>query len=62
MVETRSLIAAGHKELILTGINIGTYANQDKTLVDVIAALEAIKGLERIRISSIEPTTIGEKY
>jgi len=59
MVETRSLIAAGHKELILTGINIGTYANQDKTLVDVIAALEAIKGLERIRISSIEPTTIG---
>lgn len=59
VAETHSLIAAGHKELILTGINIGTYANQDKTLVDVIAALEGIKGLERIRISSIEPTTMA---
>ena len=56
--EATALVAAGHKELILTGINIGTYSNQDKTLMDVIMELNAVKGLERVRISSIEPTTI----
>lgn len=56
--EAAALVAAGHKELILTGINIGTYAYRDKTLMDVIEKLDALEGLERVRISSIEPTTI----
>jgi len=60
-VEARALIAAGHKELILTGINIGTYAHEGKNLMDVINGLEGIEGLNRIRISSIEPTTIGKE-
>jgi threonylcarbamoyladenosine tRNA methylthiotransferase MtaB len=58
LLEANALVAAGHKELILSGINIGTYAHEQKQLLDVITALERIKGLERIRISSIEPTTI----
>jgi len=58
--ESGALIAAGHKELVLTGINIGTYSNQDKTLMDVIQKLDTFEGLERIRISSIEPTTISK--
>ncbi len=57
--EANALVAAGHKELILTGINIGTYSYQDKTLMDVIKAMNALEGLERLRISSIEPTTIS---
>jgi len=57
--EATALVAAGHKELILTGINIGTYSYQDKTLMDVIKAMNALEGLERVRISSIEPTTIA---
>ncbi len=56
--ETRALAAAGHKEIILTGVNIGTYAYENKSLLDVIKILAAIDGLKRIRISSIEPTTI----
>ena len=56
--EVRELAVSGHKEIILTGINIGTYANQGKSLLDVVAAMEGVSGLERIRISSIEPTTI----
>ena len=56
--EATALVAAGHKELVLTGINIGTYFDQDKTLMDVIKAMNALEGLERLRISSIEPTTI----
>ncbi len=58
--EARALVAAGHKELVLTGINIGTYSYQDKTLMDVIKSMNALEGLERIRISSIEPTTISK--
>jgi len=56
--EARELVAAGHRELVLTGINVGTYRFADKNIADVIAALEEIAGLLRIRITSIEPTTI----
>jgi len=56
--EADILAAAGHHELILTGINIGTYAFEDKTILDVISSLENIDDLWRSRISSIEPTTI----
>ncbi len=59
MREARELVASGHQELVLTGVNIGTYRQDGKTLVDIVRGLEEIKGLARIRISSIEPTTIG---
>jgi len=56
--EARELVAAEHHELVLTGINVGTYNFEDKNVADVITALEEIEGLLRIRITSIEPTTI----
>lgn len=58
LIECRALVAAGYKEIVVTGINIGTYSQNKKTIPDVIEAMEQIDGLERIRISSIEPTTI----
>jgi threonylcarbamoyladenosine tRNA methylthiotransferase MtaB len=58
--EARGLAAAGHKEIVLTGINLGTYQYKNHTLMDVVEALEQIEGLARIRISSVEPTTIPE--
>lgn len=59
--ESRALVAAGHKELVLTGINIGTYSYQGKTIMDVVRGLDALDGLERVRISSVEPTTIPKE-
>ena len=56
--EARQLVKNGAKELVLTGVNIGTYAFEDYTLLDVIDRLNEIEGMARIRISSIEPTTI----
>jgi len=56
--EAKTLAAAGHQELVLTGINIATYKHNNNTIVDVIDALEQIEDLKRIRISSAEPTTI----
>lgn len=58
--EARRLAARGAREIVLTGVNIGTYAHEGRTIVDVVEALDAIKGLDRVRISSIEPTTVPE--
>jgi len=59
--EALRLVERGHKEIVLTGVNIGTYRHEGRTLLDVIRMLERIEGLERIRISSIEPTTIPDE-
>ncbi|HZS11752.1 MAG TPA: tRNA (N(6)-L-threonylcarbamoyladenosine(37)-C(2))-methylthiotransferase MtaB [Nitrospirales bacterium] len=58
--EARALAARGHRELVLTGVNIGRYREGGRTLLDVIDRLETIAGLDRIRVSSIEPTTIPD--
>ncbi|MCK5580125.1 MAG: tRNA (N(6)-L-threonylcarbamoyladenosine(37)-C(2))-methylthiotransferase MtaB [Candidatus Omnitrophica bacterium] len=58
--EARVLVDAGHKELVITGINVGHYAYKGKGIVDVVSALDDVAGIERIRISSIEPTTIPD--
>ena len=56
--EAERLVERGHRELVLTGVNIGRFANGSGGLLDLIQRLERIPGLARIRISSIEPTTI----
>lgn len=59
--EAEELAARGHRELVLTGVNIGRYQRNGFSLIDLIRRLERIQGVERIRISSIEPTTIPEE-
>ena len=59
--EARLLAAAGHRELIVTGVNIGTYRDGNYRLSDVLRALGDVDGIDRIRLSSIEPTTIEDK-
>lgn len=56
--EAMQLVEAGHKEIVLTGVNIGTYQFEGKTFLDVVKMLLTIPDLKRLRISSIEPTTI----
>ncbi len=58
--EARSLVERGAIELVLTGVNIGTYQLDGTTIVEIVDALDALPELRRIRISSIEPTTIPE--
>ena len=58
--EARMFAARGVKEIVLTGVNVGTYRHAGQTIVDVIERLNDIAGVRRIRISSIEPTTIPE--
>lgn len=58
VAEAASLAGRGARELILTGVNLGGYACDGKTLVDAVDRLNALPGVERIRISSIEMTTV----
>ena len=61
MGEARQLIAAGHREIVLTGVNIGTWSGEGRQLADLLGALTGLAGLERLRISSIEMTTVPEE-
>jgi threonylcarbamoyladenosine tRNA methylthiotransferase MtaB len=54
LAEGRALAAAGHKEIVLTGVNVADYHDHGRNLLDVVASLEKIKEVIRIRISSIE--------
>jgi len=46
----------GIKELILTGVNVGDYGRKNgENFIDLLKKLDQIEGIERIRISSIEP-------
>ena len=59
--EARELAEAGYQELVLTGVNIGRYQSGGRTLTDVADRLEEVPGLRRIRITSIEPTTVEDR-
>ncbi|RAP29914.1 tRNA (N(6)-L-threonylcarbamoyladenosine(37)-C(2))-methylthiotransferase MtaB [Candidatus Marinamargulisbacteria bacterium SCGC AG-343-D04] len=59
--EAIELADAGHREVVLTGVNIGTYSYEDKNIMDIIHGLSNIALIDRIRISSIEPTTIPKE-
>lgn len=58
--EARQLAFSGFKEIIITGVNVGTFELNGKTIVDVVDMLNDFPQIRRIRISSIEPTTIPD--
>lgn len=58
LAEARAAADRGIRELVLTGVNVGTYRNAGRDLVDLVDSFDAIPDLQRIRISSIEPTTV----
>ena len=54
-------VESGYKEIVLSGINLGLYKDGNNDLTDVLLRLNAIKGLELIRLSSIEPQLFNDK-
>ena len=57
-----NLAQNGFKEVVLTGINLGFYKDEDKTLIDVIELAQAIDGIERIRLGSVDPEIITHEF
>lgn len=57
--QAKTLISQGFKEIVLTGVNIGEYERSSgERLTDMVRQILDIEGLERLRLSSVEPNTI----
>ena len=62
MAQARQLVEMGYKEIILTGVNVGDYGkNEGKSFLQLLRQLNAIDGIERIRVSSIEPNLLNDE-
>ena len=63
MVEqARQAAAEGGKEIVLTGVNIGDFGKTTgETFFDLVQTLDQIEGIERYRISSIEPNLLTDE-
>jgi threonylcarbamoyladenosine tRNA methylthiotransferase MtaB len=61
--EARRRIAHGHRELVVTGVNLGLYRDAEAAarLPDVLRALAELDGVERVRLSSIEVNHLTER-
>ncbi|MFH0940244.1 MAG: tRNA (N(6)-L-threonylcarbamoyladenosine(37)-C(2))-methylthiotransferase MtaB [Candidatus Omnitrophota bacterium] len=62
--EARHLVGAGHKEIVLTGVCLGSFGkdlSDKEDIVDIITRLEEIEGLARIRLSSIEAGDVTDR-
>ncbi|MBU2514603.1 tRNA (N(6)-L-threonylcarbamoyladenosine(37)-C(2))-methylthiotransferase MtaB [bacterium] len=57
--ELKKLEEDGIKEVILTGVNVGTYQFETIDFIKLLDIFEEFDGIKRVRISSIEPTTVG---
>lgn len=56
------IAALGVKEIVLTGVNTGDFGRTTgETFLDLLKALDKVEGIERYRISSIEPNLITEE-
>ena len=60
--EISRLAVRGFKEIVLTGINLGSYSDNDKKLIDVIEMAGTIDGIERVRLGSLDPEVITEEF
>lgn len=62
--EVRGLVAAGYKEIVITGIHISSYGvdRGEPELLQLLQKLQEVEGLSRIRIGSLEPRIITEEF
>ena len=60
--QAKEVAAEGGKEIVITGVHIGEFGRStDETFLDLIKALDKVEGIERYRISSIEPNLLTEE-
>ena len=62
VAEARQIAAAGQKEIVITGINTGDFGRTTgEKFIDLLRALNEVEGIERYRISSIEPNLLTDE-
>jgi len=63
--EVTAIAGKGFKEVVITGIHVSSYGadlEEDKSLIDVIETAAKVPGIERVRLSSLEPGIITEEF
>lgn len=70
VAEAEKVVAEGGKEIVITGVNIGDFGKRQpdlpadhprETFLDLVQALDKVEGIERYRISSIEPDLLTDE-
>lgn len=62
VAQAKAIAASGFKEVVLTGVNTGDFGKSTgESFFELINALDAVDGIERYRISSIEPNLLTEE-
>ncbi len=60
--QAEEVVALGSKEIVLTGVNTGDFgAGTNENLLQLLQALDQVEGLNRLRISSIEPNLLSDE-
>ena len=60
--QARRAAAEGGREIVITGVNIGDFGRTTgETFLDLLRALDAVEGIQRYRISSIEPNLLTDE-
>ena len=62
VAQAKEVAASGGKEIVLTGVNIGDFGKTtNEKFLDLVRALDEVEGIERFRISSIEPNLLTDE-
>ena len=62
VTQARQAAAEGGKEIVITGVNIGDFGKTTgESFFDLVKALDQVEGIERYRISSIEPNLLTDE-
>ena len=62
VAQAKEAAAEGGKEIVLTGVNIGDFGKTTgEKFIDLVKALDGVKGIQRYRISSLEPDLISDE-
>jgi threonylcarbamoyladenosine tRNA methylthiotransferase MtaB len=60
--QAHEVAAEGGREIVLTGVNIGDFGKSSgEKLIDLLRALDGVEGIERFRISSLEPDLLSDE-
>jgi len=60
--EVKQKVALGYKELVLTGTKIGSYKDDGTNLGDLVQRILTSTGIERLRLSSLQPSEISSEF
>jgi threonylcarbamoyladenosine tRNA methylthiotransferase MtaB len=60
--QAEAIVAGGQKEIVITGVNTGDFGRTTgESFADLLRALDKVEGVERYRISSIEPNLLTDE-